>query len=85
MQVRYFRGRPFIGCIGYPECKNTYNPPKAREALAAGTLPQDQAAVTVAREKYERIKKEREEEKKKQKEEAGEQYADADAPEEEAA
>lgn len=85
MQVRYFRNRPFIGCIGYPDCKNTYNPAKAREAIDAGTLKQDAAAVAAAKEKYERIKLEREEEKKKQKEEAGENYADADAPEEEAA
>ena len=85
LQVRYFRGRPFVGCIGYPDCKVTYNPPKAREAIDAGTLKQDASAVAAAREKYERIKLEREEEKKKQKEESGESFEDADAPEEEAA
>jgi hypothetical protein len=83
--VRYFRGRPFISSIGYPDCKVTYNPPKAREAIDAGTLKQDAAAVAAAREKYERIKQEREEEKKKQKEESGESFEVADAPEEEAA
>jgi ssDNA-binding Zn-finger/Zn-ribbon topoisomerase 1 len=85
MQVKYFRNRPFIGCIGYPDCKNTYNPAKAREALDAGTLKQDAAAVAAAKEKFERIKLEREEEKKREKENAGESYEDADAPEEEAA
>ncbi|MCA8917704.1 MAG: type I DNA topoisomerase [Planctomycetes bacterium] len=68
MNVKFFRGRPFIGCSGYPECKNTYNPTKAREALDAGTLERDAAAVKEAEDKYERIKAEREEEAKADKE-----------------
>jgi DNA topoisomerase-1 len=60
MNVKFFRGRPFIGCSGYPDCKNTYNPTKAREALEAGTLKRDEEAVKAAEAKYERIKAERE-------------------------
>ena len=46
--VRFFRGRPFLGCSGYPDCKNTFNVPKAREALADGTIKQDVAAKEIA-------------------------------------
>ena len=70
MNVKFFRGRPFIGCSGYPDCKNTYNPTKAREALAAGTLERDAQAVKEAEDRYERIKAEREEEAKADKERA---------------
>ena len=70
MNVKFFRGRPFIGCSGYPDCKNTYNPTKAREAIEAGTLKRDEQAVKEAEEKYERIKAEREEETKADKERA---------------
>ncbi len=82
MQVRFFRGRPFIGCTGYPDCKTTYNPAKAREALDAGTLKQDMAQVVAAKEKLERIRKEREEEKAKAKAAAPQDFADDPAPEE---
>ncbi|MBZ0137811.1 MAG: type I DNA topoisomerase [Planctomycetes bacterium] len=70
MNVKFFRGRPFIGCSGYPDCKNTYNPTKAREALEDGSLKRDEAKVKEAEEKYERIKLEREEEAKADKEKA---------------
>ena len=70
MNVKFFRGRPFIGCSGYPDCKNTYNPTKAREAIEAGTLKRDEQKVKAAEEKYERIKAEREEEEKADKERA---------------
>lgn len=70
MNVKFFRGRPFIGCSGYPDCKNTYNPTKAREALDSGELKQDEAAVKEATDKYEKIKAEREEEAKADKEKA---------------
>ncbi|MBX3459581.1 MAG: type I DNA topoisomerase [Planctomycetes bacterium] len=56
MNVRYFRGRPFIGCSGYPDCKNTFNPAKAREAIAEGKLKQDPAAVAEAQARYEKEK-----------------------------
>ncbi|MCC6464413.1 MAG: type I DNA topoisomerase [Planctomycetes bacterium] len=59
MQVRFFRGRPFIGCTGYPDCKNTYNPAKAREALEEGKLKQDEAARQAATERVVAIKAER--------------------------
>jgi DNA topoisomerase-1 len=85
MQVRFFRNRPFIGCIGYPDCKNTYNPAKAREAIDAGTLTQDAAAVAAAREKAERIKKEREEEKARERENAPQDFDGADSPADEEA
>jgi DNA topoisomerase-1 len=60
MQVKYFRAKPFIGCVGYPDCKNTYNPNKAREALAEGKLTQDPKAVAEATQKYESEKATRE-------------------------
>jgi DNA topoisomerase-1 len=60
MQVKYFRAKPFIGCVGYPDCKNTYNPNKAREALAEGKLTQDPNAVAEATQKYESEKATRE-------------------------
>jgi DNA topoisomerase I len=91
MQVRSFRGKPFIGCTGYPDCKNTYNPTKAREAIAEGKLKQDDQAVREAAAKYEQIKAEREEEDRRMKEAAqsgqtGEVESDAtdDAPSDEA-
>jgi ssDNA-binding Zn-finger/Zn-ribbon topoisomerase 1 len=65
MQVKHFRGKPFIGCIGYPDCKNTYNPTKAREAMAEGKLKQDAKAVEEATEKYEKEKLAREAEQAK--------------------
>ena len=70
MNVKFFRGRPFIGCSGYPDCKNTYNPTKARAALESGELKQDEAAVKEATDKYEKIKAEREEEAQADKERA---------------
>jgi DNA topoisomerase-1 len=70
MNVKFFRGRPFIGCSGYPDCKNTYNPTKAREAIDAGTLPRDAELVKAAEAKYERIKAERELEEKADKAQA---------------
>ncbi|MBE7492663.1 MAG: type I DNA topoisomerase [Planctomycetes bacterium] len=60
MQTKFFRGRPFIGCSGYPDCKNTYNPQKARAAMEEGKLKQDETARQEAIAKYERIKAERE-------------------------
>ncbi|MBK8208398.1 MAG: type I DNA topoisomerase [Planctomycetes bacterium] len=60
MQVKFFRARPFIGCSGYPDCKNTFNPAKAREAIDEGKLKQDANAVAEATAKYEREKLERE-------------------------
>jgi DNA topoisomerase-1 len=66
MNVKFFRGRPFIGCTGYPDCKNTYNPVKARVAMEEGKLKQDEAARQAATAKYERIKLEREAEAKEQ-------------------
>lgn len=80
MNVKFFRGRPFIGCSGYPDCKNTYNPTKAREAIESGELKQDEAAVKEATDKYEKIKAEREEEDKADKEKAA---ASKDEPSEE--
>lgn len=85
MQVKFFRNRPFIGCTGYPDCKNTYNPAKAREAMDAGTLRQDMAQVQAAKEKVERIKREREEEKRKQKDAAPADYAEEESPADEEA
>jgi len=70
MNVKFFRGRPFIGCSGYPDCKNTYNPTKAREAIEGGTLKRDEDAVKAAEAKYERIKAEREAEEAADKERA---------------
>ncbi|MCB9932954.1 MAG: type I DNA topoisomerase [Planctomycetes bacterium] len=70
MNVKFFRGRPFIGCSGYPDCKNTYNPTKAREAIEAGTLKRDEQKVKEAEERYERIKAEREAEEQADKERA---------------
>ncbi|MCB9893738.1 MAG: type I DNA topoisomerase [Planctomycetes bacterium] len=83
MNVKFFRGRPFIGCSGYPECKNTYNPTKAREAIEEGTLKRDEARVKEAEEKYERIKAEREEEEKADKERAEGAGESSDEPSEE--
>jgi len=60
MQVKFFRGRPFIGCSGYPDCKNTFNPVKAREAMDAGRLKQDEALRQEAVAKAEKIRLERE-------------------------
>lgn len=77
MQVKHFRGRPFIGCSGYPDCKTTYNPTKAREAIAEGKLKQDEAAVEEATRKYEQEKATREADKQDQTE-------DAESPSEEA-
>ncbi|MCC6573092.1 MAG: type I DNA topoisomerase [Planctomycetes bacterium] len=48
MNLRFFRGRPFMGCSGYPDCHNTFNVPKAKEALADGTLKQDEAVKQAA-------------------------------------
>ncbi|MCF6227721.1 MAG: type I DNA topoisomerase [Planctomycetes bacterium] len=53
MVVKFFRGRPFIGCMGYPECANTYNVKKAREAIEAGEVKQDAEVLAIAKEKYE--------------------------------
>ncbi|MBX3475327.1 MAG: type I DNA topoisomerase [Planctomycetes bacterium] len=60
MQTKFFRGRPFIGCSGYPDCKNTFNPAKAKAAMDEGRLKQDENARQEAIAKYERIKAERE-------------------------
>jgi DNA topoisomerase-1 len=61
--VKFFRGRPFIGCMGYPECKNTYNVNKAREAISAGTVKQNAEVLAEAKAKYEAKKAEEEAEK----------------------
>jgi DNA topoisomerase-1 len=64
MNVKFFRGKPFIGCSGYPDCKTTLNPTKARAGIDDGSIQQDAEAVRAAMEKYERIKAEREAEEK---------------------
>jgi ssDNA-binding Zn-finger/Zn-ribbon topoisomerase 1 len=81
MQVKHFRGKPFIGCIGYPDCKNTYNPTKAREAIAEGKLKQDPKAVEEATEKYEKEKASREAEQAKSNGEPSGEEADVPADE----
>lgn len=82
MQMKTFRGRPFIGCTRYPECKNTYNPNKAREAIDAGKLKQDDKLVQEALARYEAIKLEREEQDRAMQEaKAGSEPADAEATE----
>ncbi|MCA8916495.1 MAG: type I DNA topoisomerase [Planctomycetes bacterium] len=85
MNVKFFRGRPFIGCSGYPDCKNTYNPTKARAAIEDGSLKRDEVKVKEAEEKYERIKAEREEEEKADKERAEGAGESSDEPSEELA
>lgn len=65
MNVKFFRGRPFLGCSGYPDCKTTFNVTKAREALKDGTLKQDEKAVEEATRILEEAKAKAAEEKAK--------------------